>query len=203
MTNSIKLVLAEDQALLNNALASLLNLEADIDVVATAKDGREAIALVDQYQPDIVLTDIEMPIMSGLDVAEEVKDRKLNTKIIIVTTFGRAGYLRRAMDAGVRGFLLKDASTDDIAAAIRKVMAGRKVIDPELITDAWETTNPLSKKERVALQLAKQGMSTEQIANNMHLSPGTVRNYLSQALHKLDAANRIEAARIAHQKGWL
>ncbi|WMS86295.1 response regulator transcription factor [Pleionea litopenaei] len=200
---TIRLVLAEDQALLNNALSALLNLEPDIEVIATAQDGKSALQCVQEMAPDILLTDIEMPELSGLDVAAELKQLNLNTKVIIVTTFGRSGYLRRAMDLGVKGFLLKESSTDELASAIRRVHQGRKVIDPELITDAWDSENPLTDKERKALSLAKDGLSTEQIADRLHLSSGTVRNYLSQAASKLSASNRIEAARIAHQKGWL
>ncbi|NVK88435.1 MAG: response regulator transcription factor [Gammaproteobacteria bacterium] len=202
MTQTIRIILAEDQTLLNNALAALLNLEDDLDVVGCAEDGATALDLVRQHQPDILLTDIEMPILSGLDVASELQGEG-DPKVIIVTTFNRSGYMHRAMELGVKGFLLKEASTDELARAIRKVHAGGKVFDAELVSNAWGSVNPLTDNERRALMLAHQGRTTEQIADNLHLSAGTVRNYLSQAAQKLLAKNRIEAARIAKQKGWL
>ncbi len=203
MTTATTILIAEDQGMLLGALSALLDLEPDMQVVGKASNGKEALAMAEALTPDIVITDIEMPEMTGLELAQCIQQRQLTSKVIILTTFGRSGYLRRAMDYGVKGYLLKDAPSDDLANAIRRVMQGRKIIAPELIVDAWEEADPLSDKERRALKLAADGKQTEQIASEMHLSPGTVRNYLSSASSKLNASNRIEAARIARQKGWL
>ena len=200
----IRVVIAEDQALVLGALAALLSLENDIEIVARVGDGAAAMDAVRAYKPDILLSDIEMPKLSGLDVAEAITKENLATKVFIVTTFGRAGYLRRAMDAGVRGYLLKDAPADVLAAAIRKVAAGGRAIAPELAEAAWYApANPLSDRERDVLRLADEGRSNKDIARVLDLSPGTVRNYLSEASAKLGAASRIEAGRIARDKGWL
>ncbi|HBY40087.1 response regulator transcription factor [Marisediminitalea sp.] len=203
MTTATTILIAEDQGMLLGALSALLDLEPDMQVVGKASNGKEALAMAEALTPDIVITDIEMPEMTGLELAQCIQQRQLTSKVIILTTFARSGYLRRAMDYGVKGYLLKDAPSDDLANAIRRVMQGRKIIAPELIVDAWEEADPLSDKERRALKLAADGKQTEQIASEMHLSPGTVRNYLSSASSKLNASNRIEAARIARQKGWL
>ncbi|MBU3021236.1 response regulator transcription factor [Aestuariibacter sp. A3R04] len=203
MKTPVRILIAEDQGMLLGALAALLDLEPDMQVVAKASNGKEALEMVYSLSPDIVLTDIEMPVMTGLELAQHIHKSGDGCRVIILTTFARAGYLRRAMDCGVKGYLLKDGPSDDLANAIRRVMQGRKIIAPELIVDAWEEADPLSDKERKALKLAADGKQTEQIANDMHLSPGTVRNYLSSASSKLNATNRIEAARIARQKGWL
>lgn len=198
------MVIAEDQALVLGALAALLSLESDIEIVARVGDGAAALAAVREHKPDILLSDIEMPGLSGLDVAEAIFKEKLASKVFIVTTFGRAGYLRRAMDAGVRGYLLKDAPAEVLAAAIRKVATGGRAIAPELAEAAWDApANPLSDRERDVLRLADEGRSNKDIARTLDLSPGTVRNYLSEASAKLSAASRIEAARIARDKGWL
>lgn len=200
----IRVVIAEDQALVLGALAALLSLESDIEIVARVGDGAAALAAVREHKPDILLSDIEMPGLSGLDVAEAIFKEKLASKVFIVTTFGRAGYLRRAMDAGVRGYLLKDAPAEVLAAAIRKVATGGRAIAPELAEAAWDApANPLSDRERDVLRLADEGRSNKDIARTLDLSPGTVRNYLSEASAKLSAASRIEAARIARDKGWL
>lgn len=203
MTTATTILIAEDQGMLLGALSALLDLEPDMQVVGKASNGKEALAMAETLTPDIVITDIEMPEMTGLELAQCIQQRQSTSKVIILTTFARSGYLRRAMDYGVKGYLLKDAPSDDLANAIRRVMQGRKIIAPELIVDAWEEADPLSDKERKALKLAADGKQTEQIASEMHLSPGTVRNYLSSASSKLNASNRIEAARIARQKGWL
>ncbi|MCP3862043.1 MULTISPECIES: response regulator transcription factor [Marisediminitalea] len=203
MTTATTILIAEDQGMLLGALSALLDLEPDMQVVGKVSNGKEALAMAETLTPDIVITDIEMPEMTGLELAQCIQQRQLTSKVIILTTFARSGYLRRAMDYGVKGYLLKDAPSDDLANAIRRVMQGRKIIAPELIVDAWEEADPLSDKERKALKLAADGKQTEQIASEMHLSPGTVRNYLSSASSKLNASNRIEAARIARQKGWL
>ncbi|MFN7606641.1 MAG: DNA-binding response regulator [Hyphomonadaceae bacterium] len=200
----ISVVLAEDQALVLGALAALLSLESDITIVARVSDGEAALEAVRTHRPDVLLSDIEMPKLTGLDVAETLAKEKASTKVFIVTTFGRAGYLRRAMDAGVRGYLLKDTPSEVLAAAIRKVAAGGRAIAPELADAAWDTpSNPLSDRERAVLRHADEGCSNKDIARMLDLSPGTVRNYLSEASTKLGAASRIEAARIARNKGWL
>ena len=200
----IRLVIAEDQALVLGALATLLSLEGDIDIIARVGDGAAALDAARAHTPDILLSDIEMPNMTGLDVAEAIAREGLATRMLIVTTFGRAGYLRRAMDAGVRGYLLKDTPADALAAAIRKVAAGGRAIAPELAELAWDApANPLTERERDVLRLAEEGRSNKEIARQLDLSPGTVRNYLSEASAKLFAASRIEAGRIARDKGWL
>ena len=202
----IRLLVAEDQAMLLSTLASLLDLEDNIQVVYRAANGKEALDFLSDcsnHPVDIVVTDIEMPKMTGIELAQSIKDKKLATKTIILTTFSRSGYLRRAMDAGVKGYLLKDSPSDELLVAIKKVAAGGRAIAPELLQDAWIELDPLTEKERHALRLAKEGDTTEQIAAKLHLSAGTVRNYLSSAASKLNAKNRIEAARIAHQNGWL
>lgn len=202
----IKLLIAEDQAMLLTTLATLLDLEDDISVVHQSPNGQDALDfLLDKSNPsvDIVISDIEMPKMTGIELVQILKEKNLDIKPIILTTFSRAGYLRRAMDAGVKGYLLKDSPSTELLAAIRKIANGGKAIAPELMQDAWMEMDPLTDKERKSLQLAKTGASTEEIASELHLSAGTVRNYLSSACSKLDAKNRIEAARIAHQNGWL
>lgn len=200
----IRIVIAEDQALVLGALATLLALEGDIDIIARAGDGAAALDAVREHKPDILLSDIEMPQMTGLDVAEAIAREGLAARVLIVTTFGRAGYLRRAMDAGVRGYLLKDTPVEVLAAAIRKVATGGRAIAPELAELAWDApANPLTDRERDVLRLADEGRSNKEIARQLDLSPGTVRNYLSEASAKLFAASRIEAGRIAREKGWL
>jgi two-component system response regulator DesR len=200
----IRIVVAEDQALVLGAIAALLDLEPDLEVVGRARDGDKALALVHELSPDVLLTDIEMPNRSGLDVAQGIAQAQLATKVVIVTTFGRAGYVARARAAGVRGYLLKDSPIDDLAAAIRSVAAGGHVIPAELAATAWEAgPDPLSERERETLRLAEQGLSNKEIARRLSLSPGTVRNYLSEAASKIGGANRIEAGRIARMNGWL
>ncbi len=200
---SIRVLIAEDQALVLGALAALLEIEGDIEVVGRARNGQEALDLVRSLRPDVLLTDIEMPEMTGLELAAEVKRAKLPARIVIVTTFARPGYLRRALDAGVSGYLLKDSPAEQLANAVRRVYAGGRVIDPELAAEAWTEADPLTDRERQVLRLADEGSSGADIAGTLSLSEGTVRNYLSEAISKLGAANRTEAARIARQKGWL
>jgi len=199
----LRIVLAEDQALVRGALAALLRLESGMDVVGEAGDGQAALQLVQTLRPDILLTDIEMPLVTGLELAQKVKAAQLPVRVVIVTTFGRAGYLRRALEAGVAGYLLKDAPSAQLAMAIRKVAAGGRAIDPELAMAGWDGDDPLSDRERQVLRLAGEGKSSGEIAGIVHLSEGTVRNYLSEAIGKLGAANRVEAARLARDKGWL
>ena len=200
---SISVLLAEDQRMVLGALGSLLALEADIDVVGTAADGDEALRLVQTLQPDVLLTDLEMPGRSGLDVAAEIRRRGLPTRVVILTTFARSGYLRRALDAGVGGYLLKDAPSAALAEAIRTVHHGGRAVDPALAAEAWAEPDPLTDRERQVLRLAGDGLSNADIASRVHLSEGTVRNYLSEAMRKLDATNRTAAARLARDRGWL
>ena len=199
----IRVVLAEDQSMILGALAALLEIEGDIAVVGRARDGEEAIALCRQHEPDVLLTDIEMPKVTGLEVAAAVRREAPGTKIIILTTFARAGYLRRALEAGASGYLLKDSPAEQLANAVRRVGAGGRVIDPQLATEAWSDPDPLTDRERQTLRMAGEGRTAAEIAAVLNLSEGTVRNYLSDAISKLQAGNRIEAARIARDKGWL
>mgnify|MGYP000406834713 CR=1 FL=1 len=202
----IKVLIAEDQAMLLTTLATIIDLEDDISVVHQSANGQDALAFIcDENNPkvDIVISDIEMPKMTGIELIQTLKEKKVDIKSIILTTFSRAGYLRRAMDAGVKGYLLKDSPSEELLTAIRKIAHGGKVIAAELLQEAWIEVDPLTDKERKALQLAQTGASTEEISKLLHLSTGTVRNYLSSACNKLDAKNRTEAARIAHQNGWL
>lgn len=199
----IRIVLAEDQTLLLGALASLLELEPDIEVVGRAADGDQARAMIEAEAPDLVLTDIEMPRASGLDLAEWIRARSPDTAVAILTTFARPGYLRRALEAGVRGYLLKETPAEQLAEAIRRIHAGERVIDPDLALTAFDSADPLSNRERQILKLAGEGLGNAEIGRRIHLAEGTVRNYLSEAIGKLQADNRIEAYRIARDKGWL
>ena len=199
----IRVILAEDQSLVLGALAALLGLENDIEVVATAADGASALRLVAEHTPDVLVTDIEMPVITGIELAAAVRRDYPKTRVAIVTTFARPGYLRRALDAGVTGYLLKDAPASELAEAIRRVNMGLRVIEPTLAVDAWTERDPLSDRERAVLKLAGDGSSSHEIANKLGLTDGTVRNYLSEAIGKLGAANRVDAARIARERGWL
>lgn len=199
----IRVVLAEDQSMILGALTALLELDGDIAVVGRARDGREAIDLCREHEPDVLLTDIEMPNVTGLEVAAAVRRETPRTKVIILTTFARAGYLRRALEAGAAGYLLKDSPAEQLANAVRRVHAGGRAVDPQLATEAWSDPDPLTDRERQALRLAGEGRTAAEIAAQLHLTEGTVRNYLSEAISKLGAGNRIEAARIAREKGWL
>ncbi len=204
----IRVLLAEDQTMLRGALAALLELEPDIEVVAQAANGKEAEKLTRQLAPDLVVTDIEMPEMTGLELAAAIKQTVFPgghpPRLVILTTFARPGYLRRALDAGARGYLLKDRPASELAEAIRRVHQGLRAIDPALAAEAWSADDdPLSDRERQVLQRAAEGLSSAEIAAGLKLSEGTVRNYLSEAIAKLGAANRIDAARIARQRGWL
>jgi two-component system response regulator DesR len=199
----IRVLLAEDQAMVRGALTALLKLEPDIDVVGTAADGEEAWRALQQLKPDLLVTDIEMPGLTGLELAQRVQRHELPMKVVIVTTFARAGFLRRALDAGVSGYLLKDAPAEQLADALRKVHRGGRAIDPQLAVEAWSEADPLNDRERQVLRLAGEGLSAIDIAAQLNLSQGTVRNYLSEAIGKLGVGNRIEAYRLARQKGWL
>ncbi|MFB9068623.1 response regulator transcription factor [Pseudofulvimonas gallinarii] len=199
----IRFVLAEDQGLVRGALAALLRLETDLQLVGEASDGEQAWRLLRDLKPDLLVTDIEMPGLTGLELAQRVQRHGLATRVVIVTTFGRAGYLRRALDAGVSGYLLKDAPAERLADALRTVHRGGRAIDPELAVEAWGESDPLTDRERQVLRLAGEGLGAQEIAEQLNLSHGTVRNYLSEAIGKLGVGNRIEAYRLAHQKGWL
>jgi two-component system, NarL family, response regulator DesR len=201
---SLRLVIAEDQSLMLGALSTLLGLEPDIEVVGQAANGAEALRLARALDPDLVLTDIEMPELSGLDLAAQLAREGARCRVLIVTTYGRSGYLRRALEAGVAGYLLKDTPAEALAQAVRRAAAGERVIAPELAVLAWDApADPLTDRERDVLRLADEGWSNKKIARALNLSPGTVRNYLSEAAAKLGAANRIEAGRIARDRGWL
>jgi two-component system, NarL family, response regulator DesR len=199
----IRVVVAEDQSMMLGALAALLDIEPEIEVVGQARDGREALSLVRQHNADVLLTDIEMPVMTGLELAAEVARSQPTTRVIILTTFARSGYLRRALDAGASGYLLKDSPAEELANAVRRVHRGGRAIDPELAREAWTERDPLSDRERQVLRMAAEGMASSAIATALGLSDGTVRNYLSDAISKLGASNRVEAARTAREKGWL
>jgi len=202
-SQAIRVVIAEDQGMVLGALAALLKMESDIEVLAQAANGRQALDAVASLKPDILITDIEMPELTGLEVAGEIKRRRLPTRVVIVTTFARSGYLRRAMDNGVTGYLLKDRPAAELAEAVRRVHRGLRVVDPELAADAWSEPDPLTDRERQVLRLAGDGLTSGDIADKLNLSEGTVRNYLSEIFSKIGAANRVEAARIARSKGWL
>ena len=200
----IRVVLAEDQAMVLGALAALLELEPDIEVVARAVNGRDALRAVERLAPDVLVTDIEMPEMTGLEVAAALKISRPAVRTVILTTFARPGYLRRALDSGARGYLLKDRPAAELAEAVRRVHQGLRVVDPGLATEAWSAEDdPLTDRERQILQRAGDGRSSSEISAELRLSEGTVRNYLSEAISKLGATNRVDAARIARAKGWL
>ncbi|PID22261.1 DNA-binding response regulator [Sporosarcina sp. P3] len=200
----IRIVIAEDQGMLLGALGSLLNLEEDMEVVGKAKNGQEAVNLVKSLQPDVCIMDIEMPIKTGLDAAEELQDTEC--QIIILTTFARAGYFERAHNAGVRGYLLKDNPIEELVKSIHSIIEGRRIYAPELIDMAFdmkeEEQNPLTEREVQVLKLVSEGKTTKQIATELFLSPGTVRNYISTILDKLGVRNRIEAITLFNEKGW-
>jgi len=201
---AIQVVLAEDQAMVLGALAALLELEPDIQVVARAANGRDALKAAETLKPDVLVTDIEMPGMTGLEVAAALHISRPTIRTVILTTFARPGYLRRAMDSGARGYLLKDRPATELADAVRRVHQGLRVVDPALAAEAWNAdSDPLTDRERQILQRAGDGKSSSEIAAELRLSEGTVRNYLSEAIAKLDATNRVDAARIARAKGWL
>ena len=199
----IRLLLAEDQAMVRGALTALLGLEPDIDVVGAAADGESAWRELQRHRPDVLVTDIEMPGLTGLELAQRLQRQEWPTRVIIVTTFARPGFLRRALEAGVGGYLLKDAPAEQLADAVRRVHGGGRVIDPQLAVDAWSDADPLNDRERQVLRLAGGGASAADIAAQLGLTQGTVRNYLSGVIGKLGVGNRIEAYRLARQKGWL
>ena len=203
-SKEIRVVLAEDQGMVRGALAVLLGIEPDIEVLEVASDGEEALRAIGKHRPGVLVTDIEMPKMTGLELAARVRDLYPGTRVLMLTTFARPGYLRRAMEAGAHGYLLKDRPSTELAAALRLVHRGQRVVDPGLATEAWAAeADPLSEREREVLRRAGEGESTADLARALRLSEGTVRNYLSEAISKLGAQNRTEAARLARAKGWL
>ncbi|MGH8290116.1 MAG: response regulator transcription factor [Steroidobacteraceae bacterium] len=200
----IQVAIAEDQAMVLGALAALLETEPDIAVCTRVTNGRAALEALGRQKADVLVTDIEMPEMTGLTLAAEVRDRYPDTRVVILTTFARPGYLRRALDAGAKGYLLKDRPSAELADAVRRVHRGQRVVDPELAAETWSSEpDPLTERERQILWRAGEGKTAADIAAELHLSEGTVRNYLSEAISKLGATNRIEAARLARAKGWL
>jgi len=199
----IRIVIAEDQRILRGALGALLDFEDDLEVVGQAENGEEALKLVKELNPDICLMDIEMPLKSGLEVANELKQLKSPVKVIILTTFARPGYFERAMKAGVHGYLLKDGSIDELAGAIRKVMEGKREFAHELMMNSYNEDNPLTEREQEILKLAAEGKTGKEISKTLFLSQGTVRNYMSEILQKLDSKNKIEAISVAQEKGWI
>ncbi|PGL71151.1 response regulator transcription factor [Bacillus sp. AFS055030] len=196
----IRIVIAEDQRMLLGALGSLLNLEDDMEVVGKAANGEEAVKLVKQLQPDICIMDIEMPGKTGLEAAEELKP--LECKVIILTTFARSGYFQRALKAGVKGYLLKDSPSEELASSIRSIISGKRIYAPELMDDVYAEANPLTDREKEVLELVADGKNTQEIADELRLKTGTVRNYISMILDKLEVKNRIEAIKQSKEKGW-
>lgn len=196
----IRIVIAEDQRMLLGALGSLLNLEDDMEVVGQASNGEEAVKLVKQLQPDICIMDIEMPSKTGLEAAEELK--AFDCKVIILTTFARSGYFQRALKAGVKGYLLKDSPSEELASSIRSIIAGKRIYAPELMDDVYAEENPLTDREKEVLELVADGKNTQEIADELSLKTGTVRNYISMILDKLEVKNRIEAIKQSKEKGW-
>jgi two-component system, NarL family, response regulator DesR len=201
---SVRVLLAEDQAMVRGAIAALLALEEDIEIVAEASRGDEVVPLALESGPDVALLDVEMPGGDGLDAAAALREKLPSCHVIILTTFGRAGYLKRAMENGAAGFLLKDAPSSELAKAIHRVVRGERVVDPDLAALALSAgDNPLTEREREVLAASEGGATIEDVAARLYLSEGTVRNYLSTAIKKLGTRNRIEAARLAEKRGWL
>lgn len=198
----IRIVIAEDQGMLLGAMKSLLSMEDDMEVVGLAKNGEEAIELVESLNPDVCIMDIEMPMKTGLDAAEHLKGH--DCKVIILTTFARPGYFERARKAGVRGYLLKDSPIEELVNSIRVIMDGRRIYAPELVDFVYEddSENPLTERESQVLELVAEGKTTKEIAAELFLSAGTVRNYISTILDKLGVGNRIEAIQRFREKGW-
>ena len=203
MSERIRVVIAEDQQLVLGALSALLQLDGDFDVVGEAADGVAAFEMVRRERPDLLVADIEMPLLTGIELAQKIAARRLATRVVMVTTFARPAYVRRALEAGAAGYLLKDAPAAELADALRQVHDGGRVVDPELLLEAWVGEDPLTDRQRQVLREAGDGLSAVEIAERQHIAVGTVRNHLSAAIGKLGAANRIEAARIAREKGWL
>lgn len=199
----IRIIIAEDQRMLRGALGSLLDLEDDIEVIAEVANGEEALKSILSLQPDVCLLDIEMPLKTGLEVAEDLKNLGSACKIVILTTFARPGYFKRAVQAGVHGYMLKDGSSDELAETIRNVMKGKREYAPELVFGSLQEENPLTDRERDIMKLVAEGKTAKEISAELYLSSGTVRNYISEVINKLNVKNRIEAIAVAQEKGWL
>lgn len=203
MSQRIRILLVEDQVLILGALSALLDMEPDMTVVGQMSDGQQAWEFLQHNTVDVVLTDIEMPNVGGLELARRMREHSPDTVVGVITTFARSGYLKRALDSGVRGYMLKDTPAEQLAASVRRMLAGGRVIDPELAAEARQVIDPLSDRERQVLKLAAEGLTTAAIAAKIFRSEGTVRNYLSEAISKLGARNRVDAARIARDQGFL
>lgn len=200
----IRVLLAEDQQMLRGALTSLLSFEPDIEVIAEVSDGQKAWDFIQQELPDVCVVDIEMPHLSGLELAEKIKQANLPCKVMIVTTFARPGYLQKAMDCEVHGYLLKDEPIDYLIATIRKIMQGEKVVSKDLAATLFmKEHNPLNEREIAVLQLVQEGLTTNEISKRLFLTKGTIRNYLSTSIQKLQVESRQQAAQVAREKGWL
>ncbi|WP_370874946.1 response regulator transcription factor [Cytobacillus purgationiresistens] len=199
----MRVIIGEDQRMLRGALGSLLNFEEDIEVIGQAENGKEVERLINQLKPDVCLLDIEMPLKSGLEVAEELNHQNCPCKIIILTTFARSGYFERALKSNVHGYLLKDGSSDELAESIRNVMKGKREFAPELIFGSVKEENPLTDREREVLKMVAAGMTAKEVSAHLYLSVGTVRNYMSEIINKLQVKNRIEAISKAEKKGWM
>ncbi|AST90470.1 MULTISPECIES: response regulator transcription factor [Sutcliffiella] len=199
----IRLLIAEDQRMLRGALGSLLDLEDDLEVIAQVSNGEEALQTILSEDPDVCLLDIEMPKKTGLEVAESLQKLNAPSKVIILTTFARPGYFKRAVQAGVHGYLLKDGSSDELAESIRNVMKGKREFAPELVFGSLHDQEALTERECEVLRLAAEGMTTKEISKHLFLSPGTVRNYVSEIISKLQVKNRMEAIKLAKERGWI
>ena len=199
----MRLLVAEDQSMLRDALCQLLLLQEEVEEVLQAGDGQEAIRLLKSHPVDIAILDIEMPIKTGLEVVEWAKSQHPHLKVVIVTTFKRPGYFERALKAGVDAYVLKERRITDLMATLHTVLAGQKEYSPELMEGILTHPNPLSSQEQAVLKEVAKGASNQEIADRLFLSNGTIRNYMSAILTKLDAENRTEAAKIAQEKGWL
>ena len=200
---AVRVVVVEDERMIRDAFAQLLDLQGDVEVVGRASDGREGLSLARELRPDVVVTDVEMPEMGGLELAEAIRDEGLPCAVLVVTTFARSGYLRRALDANVAGYVLKAAPVTELVEALRTVRDGGRVVAPELAMRAWDSPASLTDRERQVLRLAGDGLPNREIAEELHLAEGTVRNYLSAAMSKLHARNRTEAAATARERGLL
>ncbi|MBD3917394.1 response regulator transcription factor [Paenibacillus sp. PR3] len=198
----IRIVIAEDQRMILGALAALLDLEEDMTVVAKASNGEDAVKLARLHQPDVCILDIEMPLKTGLEAAEELSSLSLNCKVVILTTFARAGYFERAIKAGVHGYLLKDSPSEELANSVRTIVGGRRLYAPELMDEAYGEENPLTEREKAVLTLIADGKSTKEISKELFITQGTIRNYISVILNKLGVGNRVEAIKHFKDKGW-
>jgi len=199
----IRVLIADDHAVVRQGLRTFLDLQADIDVVGEAADGEEAVAVAAAHAPDVILLDLVMPRLDGIGALRRLRETAPAARVIVLTSFGEDERLFTALRAGASGYLLKDSPAAELANAVRRVHAGGRAVDPELAREAWTERDPLHDRERRVLRLASEGMASAAIASSLGLSEGTVRNYLSDAISKLGAANRVEAARIAREKGWL